>query len=77
MTTKELSRQWRMLDTAYDRILKQVRELNMEKEAEDQITEILDSQKILHRQEIAGGKFKFQVDDVADAPIAKVAGIGK
>ena len=71
MTPKELSRQWRMLETAYDRILKQVRDLNMEPAATDDIADILSAQKLLHRQAIAGGLVMF-AEKASDKDIAEL-----
>lgn len=72
MTTKEMSRQFRMLDTKYANIKKLIRHLNMESEAQDNLTDTLDAQMLVHRKEIVDGKVMFAVkqeDDVIDTPI--------
>ena len=69
MTTKEMSRQLRLLDTKYANIKKLVTDLGIEKEAADGITEILDAQCIVHRKQIVEGKAVFAVkqeDDLKD-----------
>lgn len=64
MTTKEISRQLRLLDTKYANIKHAIEAINIEPEAQDNITDILDSQMLLHRQKIVAGEALFLVKDV-------------
>ncbi len=59
MTTKEMSKQLRLLDTRYGAVKKLVKDLNIESEAADGITDILDAQILLHRKQVVEGKVLF------------------
>lgn len=78
MTTKEMSRQLRILDTRYANVKKLVNDLNLEPEAADGITDILDAQSVVHRKQIVEGKALFAVkgdDDVVGVQIGKTGGL--
>jgi len=77
MTTKEMSRQLRMIDTKYANAKKVISGLKLENDATESIYETLDAQHLVHRTQIVQGKSLFDVKGVDDIPvgISKVGGL--